>query len=69
MLHKQLLVSVVSSSCCLLLHSSYVFSGNLSFKKNLKIISVEMMKLGLEHRTDQLSSAPPWAQCRQEDGG
>lgn len=38
MLHKQLLVSVVSSSSCLLLHSSYVFSGNLSSKK-LKIIS------------------------------
>lgn len=36
MLHKQLLVSVVSSSSCLLLHSSDVFSGNVSLKKVFK---------------------------------
>lgn len=69
MLHKQLLVSVVSSSSCLLLHSSYVFSGNLSLKKNLKIISIEMMKLKLRAQERSAEQCPPWAQCRQEDGG
>lgn len=58
MLHKQLLVNVVSSSSCLLLHSNYVFSGNLSFKIFLKIISVEMMKLRLRAQDRSTQECP-----------
>lgn len=66
MLYKQLLVTFVSSSSCLLFHSSYVFNGKLSLKKKKKSIPLEMMTLRLR---DPVQQRPPRAQCRQEDGG
>lgn len=65
MLYKQLLVSFVSSSSCLLFHSSYVFNRNLYLKK--KSVSLQMMKLRLS--TQDRPSSAATSQSAVQAGG